>query len=179
MTVWWSGRRGEKGDTGDQGPQGEVGPAGPQGETGPQGEQGPQGEIGPQGEPGQQGETGAAFSIAGVNAPDRALNSAFQPSADKDVWVSYSVSQDISSVLTAQTALCTLECDDSNPPTTARCSVGASRGALGLLSGFAQTHRGTLQMLVPAGWYVRLNTAGTTGNATNTIVQQTEIPLSP
>lgn len=119
----------------------------------------------------------ALLSVKSVNDnPGRSLDTAFQPSINNLTLVSYSVQQGISSILSAQTASVVLLCDATSTPTTPRARLRVSRGALGLLSGFTQTHGGTLSFLVPAGWYVLLDTSDTAGG-TNTLLEQSEIAI--
>lgn len=105
---------------------------------------------------------------------NRELGESFQISDSSVSLVCYTIEQSVASVITSQNARVSLLCDENNPPTTLRAQIQLSRGPLSLLSGFVQTHKGTLNFSVPAGWYVKLDSSGTTGSASNTLSAQCE-----
>ncbi len=78
-----------------------------------------------------------------------------------------------------QNALVELRSDASSTPTTVRCSTSCGVNlTLGVTIGFTNSQRATLIYIVPPGHNVRLNTT-ITGTATATLVNQTEITISP
>lgn len=174
------GPQGSAGPTGTTGAQGPTGSTGATGLTGAAGATGAQGIQGTTGATGSTGTTGpAGLGTLTVSTPSRTLNSAFQPNASKATWCSYTIKTSVTNPLLAgtSTATCTLLCDAANPPTVTRCSVGADSG-VGLTVSLQLTTANTsvLEMLVPAGWYLKLVSA-TTGTGTVTLVSQTEIAL--
>ncbi len=184
------GPQGAKGDAGPagaagaKGDQGAPGDTGPQGPAGPSGQAGQKGDQGPAGSPGAQGLTGPAGSPGLVSVapstPTRALGAAFQPSATKATFVSYSVKTSVTNPLLVgtSTATVTLLSDAATTPTTERGRVEATSG-VGVSVTLALTTSNTAQLsyVVPAGHWVRLvSTVSGTGSAA--IVSQVEETLN-
>lgn len=114
--------------------------------------------------------------------PSRSLNSAFQISTSRDSMVSYTV--DIAATLsltTGQTGTVTLKyADDSGMTTnvvTVQSSVNGNGGTLAIGLGLTQTASCSLTGIIPAGKYVKLVTANTTGTPTFTMRAAQEVLL--
>lgn len=159
------GPAGTPGAKGDAGPQGSVGPAGP---AGPPGPAGATGATGPAGSPGLVSVT--------PTATNRALGTAFQPSATKAVFVSYSVKTSVTNPLLAGTSVATvtLLSDAGSNPTTERDRAEAT-SSVGLAVSIALTtsNTATLSYVVPAGHWVKL-VSTVTGTGSTAIVSQVE-----
>lgn len=103
-----------------------------------------------------------------VSTPARVLNTNFQPSATRPVFVSYSIQiVAASTLITPQTGTCQLISDAVAVPTTSRARV--TNGLSGVLA--TGTQAAQLSYIVPAGHFVRLATSGA---ATITITDQLE-----
>lgn len=114
--------------------------------------------------------------------PTRSLNSAFQVSSTRAAMVSYTV--DIASTLSltsGQTGTVTLQyADDSGFTTnvkTVQSSANGNTGSLTIGLGLTQTATASLTGIIPAGKYVRLVTANTTGTPTFTMRTAQEVLL--
>ncbi len=112
--------------------------------------------------------------------PTRPLNTAFQISTTRDAVVSYSV--DIActlSILGGQLGTVVLEYADNAGITTnvvtVSDGVNGNTGALTIGLNLTQTFTLALSGLVPAGKYVRLRTANTTGTPTFTYRRAQEV----
>lgn len=112
----------------------------------------------------------------------RSLNSAFQVSASRASFVSYTV--DVATTLSltgGQTGTVTLQyADDSGFTTnvkTIQSSVNGNTGTLTLGLAITQTGTAALTGLIPAGKYVRLSTANTVGTPTFTYRAGQEVLL--
>lgn len=107
------------------------------------------------------------------------LGTAFQPSATKAVFCSYSVKTTATNPLLAgaSTALVQLFSDAANPPTTERCRASAE-SSVGLAVAVQITTSNTtpLDYIAPAGHFVRL-VSTVTGTGATSIVTQTEEAL--
>ena len=167
-----TGSAGAVGATGSVGPTGAQGVTGAAGPTGTQGVQGIQGIQGVAGATGATGPTGAAPSKTFTN-PTRSLNTAFQISTTSDAFVSYSV--DIGATLsltTGQTGTVTLQYADNSAMSTnlvtVQSSANGNTGTLTVGLGLTQTATATLTGYIPAGKYVKIVTANTTGTPTFT-----------
>lgn len=117
------------------------------------------------------------FSVA-----SRSLNSAFQVSATRDCVASYSV--DIAatiSLVTGQVGTVSLQYADNSGMSTNLVTVNsATNGNTGSLTiglNLTQTGTVTLSGIIPAGKYVRLLTANTTGTPTFTYRSGQEVLL--
>src|SRR5262245_47312155 len=100
---------------------------------------------------------------AAPTTPTRLIGTAFQPSATKDVWCSYTINIANTS---GQTTTVDLLSDSANPPTTGRCSAKQIAGSTD-----GQTCRQQLTYLCPAGHYIKLVASG---SGTPTISDQVE-----
>lgn len=116
------------------------------------------------------------------NFPSRSLNSAFQISSSQDALVSYAV--DISctmSLTSGQAGTVTLQyADDSGFTTNVKTVQGGQSGNTGTLTiGLALTQLGTIDLsgIIPAGKYVKLVTANSTGTPTFTYRSASETLL--
>lgn len=101
--------------------------------------------------------------------PTRTLNSAFQISSTRDAMVSYTVDIGATISLTSgQAGTVTLQyADDSGQTTnvkTVQSSVNGNTGTLTLGLNLTQTVTAILAGIIPAGKYVKLVTANTTGS---------------
>lgn len=112
--------------------------------------------------------------------PSRTLNSAFQISTSRDAQVSYSV--DIVAALTlsgGQVGTVFVEYADDSGFTTNVVEIGRSvngnTGTLALGLAITQTSTATVAGVVPAGKFVRLRTANTTGSPTFTFRSSQEV----
>lgn len=112
----------------------------------------------------------SAMSFA---TPTRSLNSAFQVSASRASFVSYTV--DIATTLSltgGQTGTVTLQyADDSGFTTNVKSiqsSVNGNTGTLTIGLALTQTASAAVTGIIPAGKYVRIATANTTGTPTFT-----------
>lgn len=112
--------------------------------------------------------------------PSRTLNSAFQISTARDAQVSYSV--DISTALTlsgGQSGTVFVEYADDSGFTTNVVEIGrfvnGNTGTLALGLAITQVNTATVAGIVPAGKYVRLRTANTTGTPTFTFRSSQEV----
>lgn len=115
-------------------------------------------------------------------APTRSLNTAFQPSATRDAQVSYSV--DIATTVSLSggaVGTVFLEYADDSGFTTNVVEIGRTvSGNTGtLVVGLTLNQAATAQLngIVPAGKYVRLRTANTTGTPTFTYRSSQEVLL--
>lgn len=191
------GPQGTAGNDGAAGPQGLQGPPGAQGEqgqAGPQGEQGIQGPIGPAGLAGAQGPTGpqgatGAQGPAGAQGPSivisqgtasRSLNSAFQPSATRNVMVVYTVQLTITaSIAGGQNGDVILEIASdsgftSNVQTIGYAGFGQTYTLAITLQG-VQPDRRQIVGIVPAGYYARLRTVNNVGTPAYSYITGQEI----
>ena len=113
------------------------------------------------------------------SSPSRSLGTAFQPSATRPTFVSYSgriVSQ--ITLSGGQSGRIELRSDASNPPTTVRARVAG--GATGtVVAGVSQsdTAEAPLSYIVPAGHFVLLQSVNETSTPTYSIGAQVEIVL--
>lgn len=121
----------------------------------------------------------SAPTLAFAN-PTRSLNSAFQISTTSNALVSYTV--DIAASLSLSggaTGTVTLEyADDSGMSTnlkTVQSSVNGNAGTLTLGLGLTQTATAALGGVIPAGKYVKIVTANTTGTPTFTMRAAQEV----
>lgn len=112
----------------------------------------------------------------------RSLNTAFQISVTRDSAVSYGV--DVSatlSLVTGQTGTVALQyADDSGFTTnvvTVNSAVNGNTGTLAIGLGLTQLTTVTVSGIIPAGKYVRLATANTTGTPTFTFRSAQEVQL--
>lgn len=112
--------------------------------------------------------------------PSRTLNSAYQISSTRAAFVSYAV--DISATLTISggaTGTVFLEyADDSGFTTnvvTVNSSANGNTGTLTVGLSLTQTATGTVAGVIPAGKYVRLRTANTTGSPSFTFRSAQEV----
>lgn len=178
------------GPAGPQGIQGVAGAAstvpGPKGDTGaastvpgPAGPQGIQGLTGaastvpgPQGPIGLTGATGATGAAAPTPVPGvvtRTLNTAFQPNATRPVLISYNVDISVVSLLLAGTqGTVSLQYADNAAMTTNLVTVASATNSTGGVLNVANIGTATLVGFVPAGKYVRILTANTSGTPTFT-----------
>ena len=192
------GATGVAGPTGPQGAAGIQGATGLTGATGPTGPIGLTGATGPQGVAGPVGATGAtgpAFTPGGTTSQyvrgdgslatlpvvaarvfsytTRSLNTCFQPSATRDVHVTYNAEISASlNVIGGQRGTMFLQ-----TYTDSACTLGVQeimRSTNGNTSGLAvaigNISTGTLNVngVIPAGLYVKLNTVNDTGTPTFT-----------
>lgn len=112
--------------------------------------------------------------------PSRSLNSAFQPSSTKDVLASYTVDVACTiSLVTGQAGTVTLEYADdsgiSSNVVTVQTAVNGNTGSLTIGLNLTQTATCTLSGMIPAGKYVRIRTANTTGTPTFTARAMQEV----
>lgn len=112
--------------------------------------------------------------------PTRSLNTAFQPSSTRDAHVSYAVDISVSLSLSGgATGTVTLEYADDSGFTTNVVSVNSSTngtsGTLTLGLGLTQLGTVTVDGIIPAGKYVKLVTANTTGTPTFTFRSAQEV----
>lgn len=110
----------------------------------------------------------------------RSLNTAFQVSATRAAFVSYTV--DVASTLSllaGETGTVVLEyADDSGFTTnvkTVQSVVSGNAGTLTLGLGLTQTTSASLTGIIPAGKYVRIRTINTTGTPTFTYRAEQEV----
>lgn len=106
-----------------------------------------------------------------TTTPARTLESAFQPSADRPVLVSYTLEISVTSTLLGTAnRVATLFSDAANPPTTPRASTRNQ------ISGVASTNvqRTQVSALINKGDYVLLSVTATSGTGSVTIIEQTE-----
>lgn len=106
--------------------------------------------------------------------PARTLNTAYQPSASKDTYISVTVDVGATLSLTGgQTGTVTLEyADDSGITTnvkTVQSSVNGNTGTLTVGLSLTQTATCSLNGIIPAGKFVRIRTTNTTGTPTFTL----------
>lgn len=139
------------------------------------------GTPGPKGDPGPTGPAGAPGLVSVVpSVTTRALGTAFQPSATKATFVSYSVKTSVTNPLLVgtSTATVTLLSDAATTPTTERARVEASSG-VGVSVTLALTTSNTAQLsyVVPAGHWVRL-VSSVSGTGMTAIVSQVEATLN-
>ena len=123
---------------------------------------------------------GVAGPARTFSNPARSLNNCFQISSTQDAFVSYSV--DISSTLsltTGQTGTVFLEYSDNNTCSTntkeASRFVNGNTGTLTIGLNLTQNVTGTLTGMVPAGKYVQIRTANTSGTPTFTYRSAQEV----
>ena len=116
------------------------------------------------------------------SSPTRSLNSCFQISSTRDAFVSYAV--DIAatiSLTTGQTGTETLQySDDSGCSTntiTVNSTTNGNTGALTIGLNLTQTATGTISGIIPAGKWVKILTANTTGTPTFTFRSAQEVLL--
>lgn len=112
--------------------------------------------------------------------PTRSLNSAFQISSSRTAQVSYAVNVSCAlSLTTGQSGTVFLEyADDSGFTTnvvTVNSFVNGNTGTLAIGLALTQVATGVLAGMIPAGKYVRLRTANTTGTPTFTFVSAQEV----
>lgn len=126
--------------------------------------------------------SGITVATRSFTNPSRSLNSAFQISTTQDAIVSYTV--DIAATLsltTGQAGTVTLQyADDSGMSTnlkTVQSSVNGNSGVLAIGLGLTQTATAALGGVIPAGKYVKLVTANTTGTPTFTMRAAQEVLL--
>lgn len=117
------------------------------------------------------------FSFAN---PSRTLNSAFQIDANRAAQVSYAVNVSCALSLTAgQSGTVFLEYADDSGFTTnvvqVNSFVNGNTGTLAIGLALTQVATGTLAGMIPAGKYVRLRTANSTGSPTFTFVSAQEV----
>lgn len=120
-----------------------------------------------------QSQIDAKVSAMSFATSTRSLNSAFQVSASKAAFVSYTV--DIATALsltTGQTGTATLQyADDSGFTTnvvTVQSAVNGNAGTLTIGLNTVQTGTASLTGIIPAGKYVKIVTANTVGTPTFT-----------
>lgn len=108
------------------------------------------------------------------NYPSRSINSAFQISADKDVYVSYTIPiTTVAALLAGSRARVTLQYADNSGMSTNVVTVATCDAGVG--SGLVVTGYDYLQVsgIIPAGKYVRLVTQNVLGTPTyGTVVAQ-------
>lgn len=138
------------------------------GDTGATGATGPTGPVGP-----------AGLGTITPSTPARILGAAFQPSAMKAVYCSYTARTTATNPLLAgnSSAVVRLLSDAANPPTTERCRVECvSSVGLAVAVAITTTNTAPLDYICPPGHYVLL-TSSTSGTASAAIVTQTEEAL--
>lgn len=98
-----------------------------------------------------------------VSNPVRAFNSAFQPSSIRNSEVQYSISISASmSISGGQSGTVYLETSPNNSIWTLQAQIStANSGALAVGLNLTNTETKTIRAFVPAGYWVRLRTAGT------------------
>lgn len=112
----------------------------------------------------------------------RSLNTAFQVSATKAAFVSYTVDVGATlSLLAGQTGTVTLEYADDSAFTTnvktVQSSANGNTGTLTIGLNLTQTTTASLTGIIPKGKWVRISTANTTGTPTFTYRNQQEVLL--
>lgn len=107
------------------------------------------------------------------NFPTRSLNTSFQVSATQDAFVSYTI--DVGATLTltgGQSGTVTLQYADnsgmSTNLTTVQSSVNGNTGTLAIGLSLTQTSTASLAGMIPAGKWVRIASANTSGTPTFT-----------
>lgn len=113
-----------------------------------------------------EGDARFLRSIHNPQSPARSLDTPFQPSADRDVFATYSVNLIVDPNDTARVEL---RSDINNPPTTVRSIVRNDPGTDAGVNGVGAV----LSYIVPAGHFVSLVTV-TTGTPTISLDAQTE-----
>lgn len=114
------------------------------------------------------------------STPSRALNTTFTPDANHYVMCIYTISISATATLSSnQNALVELRSDSATTPTTVRCSTASGVNlTLGVALGFTNSQSTVLVYIVPPGHNVKL-VSTLTGTPTVTLVNQTEITISP
>lgn len=119
------------------------------------------------------GEGGLRSTFVPNSTPGRSLNTNFQPSSTRPVFVSYTVRINLEPTVQSQGRVELLS-DASNPPTNLRCQVRAGRAAGSVAS---HSRDSVLCGFIPAGHFVRLNVVTESGTPTITLIAQTETIL--
>lgn len=121
-------------------------------------------------------------AAASFSNPTRSLNSSFQISSSRNALVSYTV--DVSSALSlsgGQTGTVTLKYADDSGFTTnvvsVQSAVNGNTGTLTIGLGLTQTGTASITGMIPAGKYVQIQTANTSGTPTFTFRAAQEVLL--
>lgn len=125
---------------------------------------------------------GPMASVRSFSTPSRSLDTAYQPSATRDTFGSWSVA--IASNLSlsgGQLGSIQLQTADDSGFTTNVATMAESQngntGALTIGLNTVQTQGTTLTGIIPAGKYFRLHSVDTTGTPTQTSVRAQEVLL--
>jgi len=111
-------------------------------------------------------------------SPARSLNTAFQITPSRDVFVSYAVDISCSAALLAgQAGTVVLEYADNVGMSTNVVTVQQATGSAGGVLNLATTSTATLSGFIPTGKYVRLRTVNVTGSPTFTYRTAHEVLL--
>lgn len=201
-----SGTAGATGATGSQGPIGLTGSTGSVGATGATGPAGPGSVVSVTAGTGLSGgtitttgtislpNTGTAGTYSGVTTdaqgrvtagtarsyatPTRTLNTAYQVSTTQDAHVSYAIDISVTSVLLAGTqGTVFLEYADNSAMTTNLVTVSSGTSSTGGVLNVTNISTAGVIGIVPAGKFVRLRTANTTGTPTFTFRSAQEVLL--
>lgn len=124
----------------------------------------------------------ATPTVRTFSNPSRSLNTAYQPSTTKDVFLTAAVDITASlSLTTGQTGKVTLQyADDSGFTTnvkTIQVSTNGNTGTLTIGLALGQTVTANVTGIVPAGKYARIATTNVTGTPTFTLQNVQEVTL--